>query len=369
MSDFKPVRIAIVGCGSIAKNGYQPRCLAYPNRIKLVGYFDQNRAGAEELQKVAGSGKVYASLDEVLADSEVEAVLNLTTINGHYPVSLAVLKAGKHVYSEKPISITVAQADELIKEAETRKLKMACAPSSPLGYEQQNVWARIRAGEIGTPHMVIGKFACTRLECWHPNADVFMTNGLSVVADATPYPLSCMTTFFGPVKRVFGFSRIVIPERTFQVGPKQGQSFKPTIPDSVMGLLEFGNNVRGFILAGWAGQSDTPPLEITGTEGIFSLNPHNDGNGIRFLSVKNSEQQKIPTPAKAFTNGLDWAKGVADFADAIRSDRLPRCSAYQARHIVEIADKLNIASQSGKLEDMQTTFPAPEPIGEVAPWE
>ncbi|HYF49672.1 MAG TPA: Gfo/Idh/MocA family oxidoreductase [Planctomycetota bacterium] len=369
MSDFDPVRIAVVGCGSIAKGGYQPRCLAYPNRVKLVGYYDQYRAGAEELQKVAGSGKVYATLDEVLADPNVEAVLNLTTVNGHYPVSLKALKAGKHVYSEKPVSITTAEADELIREAESRKLKLACAPSSPLGYEQQNVWARIRAGEIGTPHTVIGKFACTRLECWHSNADVFMTNGMSVVADATPYPLSCMTTFFGPVKRVFGFARIVIPDRTLQVGNRQGTAFKPTIPDHVMGLLEFHSGIRGFILAGWSGQSEVPPLEIAGTEGAFALNPHNDGAGIRFLSAKTHEQQKVPSPPKSFPNALDWGKGVVDFADAIRRDRLPRCSGYQARHIVEIAERLNEASATNQVIEMKTTFPSPEPIGEVAPWE
>ncbi len=365
----EPLRIAIVGCGSIAKNGYQPRCLAYPKHIKLHGYFDQNQAGAEELQKVAGSGKVYKSLEVVFADKEVEAVLNLTTLNGHFPVSLAALKAGKHVYSEKPVAVTVSEADELIREAEKRKLKLACAPSSPLGYEQQNVWARIRAGEIGTPHTVLGKFACTRLEYWHPNADVFMTNGVSVAADAAPYPLVMMTTYFGPVKRLFGFARNVIPERTLQTGPRAGTTFKPTIPDHVMGLLEFESGVRGFIYTGWSGQSDTPALEVTGTEGIFSLNPHNDGAGIRFLSVKGHESQPIPTPAKSYTNGLDWAKGVTDFAEAIRNDRMPRCSAYHARHIVEIAEKLNEASRTSAMIEMKTSFPPPPPVGEVAPWE
>ena len=369
MSTQEPLRIVIVGCGSIAKNGYQPRCLAYPKRIALHGYFDQNRAGAEELQKVAGTGKIYATLEDVLADPQVEAILNLTTLNGHFPVSLAALKAGKHVYSEKPVAMTVSEADELISVAEKKNLKLACAPSSPLGYEQQNVWARIRAGEIGTPHTVIGKFACTRLEYWHPNADVFMTNGISVAADAAPYPLAMMTTYFGPVRRLFGFARNVIPDRVLQVGARAGTAFKPTIPDHVMGLLEFDNGVRGFIYTGWSGQSDTPPFEVTGTEGIFSLNPHNDGAGIRFLAVKGHETQPIPTPAKSFANGLDWAKGVADFSDAVRTNRLPRCSAYHARHIVEIADKLNESSRTGAQVEMKTTFPAPAPVGEVAPWE
>jgi predicted dehydrogenase len=369
MSSFQPVRIVIVGCGMIAKSGYQPRCLNYKNKIELAGYFDQDKARAEDLQKTAGAGKVYAKLEDVFNDPNVEAVLNLTTIDGHYPVSLAALKAGKHVYSEKPVSITTAQANEAIREAESRNLKFGCAPSSPLGYEQQNVWSRIRAGEIGTPHTVVGSFSCTRLEYWHPNADVFMSNGLSVIADAAPYPLTMMTTYFGPVVRVSGFARILMPERELQTGPRAGTKFKATIPNHVMGLLEFENGVRGYIHTGWSGQSTVPALEIAGSDGSFLISPHNDGNGVKFLSAKSHESQPIPTPAKAMNNALDWGKGVADFADAIRTNRTPRCSAYQGRHIVEIAEKLNEASERGTSVALTTRFTPPEPVGEIAPWE
>jgi predicted dehydrogenase len=369
MSTSSPVRLVIIGCGSIAKGGYQPRCLAYPHLISLHGYFDQSRAAAEELQKIAGVGKVYASVDEVLADPEVEAVLNLTTINGHYPVTLAALEAGKHAYSEKPISISSSEADALIREATKRKLKLGCAPSSSLGYEQQNVWARIRAGEIGTPHTVLGSFACSRLECWHANADVFLTNGVSVAADATPYPLCVMTTYFGPIARVFGFARNTMPERTLEVGPRKGAIFKPTIPDHVLGALEFANGMKGMLYAGWSGQSEFPRLEIQGSEGAFSVHPHNDGMGIRRLSAKDHTIVDVPSPAKAFPKALDWGKGVADFADAIRRDRRVRCSAEQARHIVEIAERLNESSRTGLPVALTSRFEPMEPIGEVAPWE
>lgn len=369
MSAYAPLRTAIVGCGSIAQKGYQPRCLAYPNKVALHGYFDQDKARAEELRGIAGAGRIYASVEEVLADPEVEAVLNLTTIDGHFPVSLAALKAGKHVYSEKPIAMTTAQADELIRTSEVRGVKIACAPSSPLGYEQQHIWARIRAGDIGTPHTVIGTFACTRLEAWHPNADVFMRNGISVVADAAPYPLTVMTTYFGPVARVFGFARIVVPNRVLQVGPRKGTSFSPSIPDHVMGMLEFASGVRGFIYTGWSGRSDVPPLEVHGTEGAFALNPHNDGNGLKTWSQSGHDVKPIPSPEKSMKNALDWAKGVCDLADAVRTKRRVRCQPQHARHIVEIAEKLNESSQTGLPVALTTSFEAPEPVGEVAPWE
>jgi predicted dehydrogenase len=369
MPDFAPVRLVVIGCGSISRNGYIPRCLAYPHRIRLHGFFDQNRSMAEELQKTTGSGKVYGSLDEVLADQEVEAVLNVTTLDGHFPVTLAALRAGKHAYSEKPISISSAQADELIREATSRRLKLGCAPSSSLGYDQQDAWTRIRNGAIGVPHTVLGAFATPRLEYWHPNADIFLTTGVSVVADATPYPISVMTTYFGPIARVFGFARNIDAERTMQVGPRAGTTFKPTIPDHVLGMLEFVNGMKGLLFAGWTGNSEFPGLEIQGTEGILHVDPHNDGMGIRLVSAKGHDTQDISSSPKAFPKWLDWGKGVADFADAIRRDRPVRCSAEQARHVVEIAERLNESSRTGMPVLVQSRFEAPEPVGEVAPWE
>lgn len=176
MSDFEPVKTVIVGCGIIATQGYQPRCQAYPHKIELVGYYDQDISRAEALAQTGG-GKVYQSLDAVLNDPNVEAILNLTIQTGHYPVSLAALKAGVHVYSEKPVALGLAEADELVETADAMGLKFACAPVAMLGYVQQNVWTRIREGKIGEVVSAVGNFS-TPLDYWHPNADAFMMKGL-----------------------------------------------------------------------------------------------------------------------------------------------------------------------------------------------
>ena len=117
----------------IAAGGYQPRCQAYPHRIELVGFYDQDEARASALAERNG-GRVYKSLDEVLNDPNVEAIVNLTLHISHYPVSLAALKAGKHVYSEKPISIRTDEANELVETAEAMGVKTGvCAISDFLG--------------------------------------------------------------------------------------------------------------------------------------------------------------------------------------------------------------------------------------------
>ena len=364
MSNTTPVRTVIVGCGMIAAGGYQPRCQAYPHRIELVGYYDQDEARASALAEKSG-GRVYKSLDAVLNDPNVEAIVNLTIHISHYSVSLAALKAGKHVYSEKPISIRTHEANELVETAETLGLKLACAPSAILGYVQQNVWQRIRAGEIGDVISAIGNFGGP-LEHWHPNADAFLMHA-GPFRDVAPYPLTAMTTMIAPVKTVHGFARLAVPKRTLTQGPRKGTEFEVNEKDHGFAVLEFENGAHGLIYHSFTVASGIPPYEIHGTAGGFSLQAHDDGRGIQKFTPQDGWQDE-PSPPKSFT-GLDWGKGVADFADAIRSDRNPRCNGAQARHALEVCERIIESSDAGRPIDVVSRFPAPPPVGDVAPWE
>ena len=367
MSSFKPVKTVLVGCGMIGLSGYQPRILAYKNKIDLIGYFDQHSEGAKKAQAVAG-GKIYAKLEDVLNDASVEAIVNTTTADGHHPVSLAALRAGKHVYSEKPLASSVRQATDLIQTAAEMKVQIACAPSATLGYEQQSVWKRIREGEIGTPISCVGNFS-GKVDSWHPNADIFLNCAPGVIADAAPYPLTMMTLVLGPVKRLYGWSPISVPDRTIQAGARTGTNFKVSVPDHAVVLLEFECGARGLLMTSWTTYSEVPRFEIQGPKGMIAVNPHDDGRGIRRHTIEpNSDYINEPPPAKAYT-GLDWGKGVADLADAIRNNRPARCQATQARHVVEIAEATSEATRTGQPVELKTRFDPPAPVGDIPPWE
>lgn len=368
MVNTTPLRTVIVGCGMIAAGGYQPRCQAYPNHIELVGFYDQDKARASALAERNG-GKVYSSFEAVLADPNVEAIVNLTIHISHYPISLAALKAGKHVYSEKPISIRTDEANELVETAEAMELKLACAPSAILGYVQQNVWKRIRDGEIGTVISTLGNFGGP-LEYWHPNADAFLMHA-GPFRDVAPYPLTAMTTMIAPVKTVHGFARVAVPKRTLHQGPRQGTEFEVTEKDHGFAVLEFDEPkaqvAHGFIYHSFTVTSQIPPYEIHGTDGGFSIQAHDDGRGIKKFTAQSGWTDE-PSPSKAYT-GLDWGKGVADFADAIRNNRTPRCNGAQARHVLEVCERVIESSELGKPVDVSSRFPAPPPVEDIPPWE
>ncbi len=364
MSDFKPVKTVIVGCGMIASRGYQPRCQAYPHKIELVGYYDQDVSRAKELAQNDG-GKVYKSFDDVLNEPNVEAIINLTIHTGHYPVSLAGLAAGKHVYSEKPVALRIEEADQLVETADAMGVKFACAPVAMLGHVQQNVWKRIREGEIGEVVSAIGNFGGP-VEYWHPTADAFMQKGVGPFKDVAPYPLTAMTTMIGPVKRVYGLARITIPERMLHAGPRAGTHYQVTEKDHGFGLLEFESSAYGLLYHSWTARSEIPPYEIHGTKGVFSIQAHDDGRGIRKRTPMGDWEIEA-SPADAY-EGLDWGKGPSDFADAIRNDRPVRCSGKHARHVLEICERIFESADKGVPVDVISRFPAPVPVGQPLPW-
>ena len=92
--------------------------------------------GLEKAQRKAaehGIPKAYASGMELIADPDIDLVLNLTTPQAHYEYNLAALKAGKHVYTEKPLAMTFAEGKELVELAKEKGLLIGCAPDTFLG--------------------------------------------------------------------------------------------------------------------------------------------------------------------------------------------------------------------------------------------
>src|SRR5690606_13149357 len=132
-----PLRVVVVGCGNIA--GAYGEAMRSRSEIRILGASDIDPARAAAWVEKNG-GRAYASLDAVLADPEVEAVVNLTIQHAHVPVITSCLEAGKHVHSEKPLAATYAEARRLVELAEARGLRLSCAPVTWLGEAQQTAW-------------------------------------------------------------------------------------------------------------------------------------------------------------------------------------------------------------------------------------
>jgi predicted dehydrogenase/sugar phosphate isomerase/epimerase len=259
-----PLRVVVVGCGNIA-GGYGEAMQTRPE-IKILGASDIDPSRAQAWVTKYG-GRAYASLDEVLTDPAVEAVVNLTIQQAHIEVVTRCLKAGKHVHTEKPLAPTYAEASELVALADSQGLRLSCAPVAWLGEAQQTVWKLIREGRIGTPRVAYATVDWGRIETWHPNPAPFYAVG--PVFDVAVYSLTMLSAWFGPVRRVVAGGGILLPDRK----TKNGVPFKLTTDDFAVALLEFSGGVKARLTANfYVGEpaENRAGLEIHGDTGSIS---------------------------------------------------------------------------------------------------
>ena len=133
-------RIGIIGCGRIAQVRHIPEYTANPE-AQLTGFFDLNENRAHELATAHG-GKAYPSYRELLEDPSIEAVSVCAANNAHAEITVAALKAGKHVLCEKPMATTLTECEAMVSAArEAGKLLL-------IGHNQRLAKAHVRAKEL-----------------------------------------------------------------------------------------------------------------------------------------------------------------------------------------------------------------------------
>src|SRR4030095_12924064 len=284
---------------------------------------DMSRAEA----KAAQFGVTARPLNEVFADSSIELIVNLTPPSAHAEISRAVLNAGKHVYSEKPLATNRTDGAQLLELAERKGLRIGCAPDTFLGAGLQTCRKLLDDGVIGEPVAAVAFMTGRGMEMWHPNPDFFYQPDAGPMFDIGPYYLTTLVSMLGPVRRLTGSPRISFPGRLMTRHPLTGTKIKVNTPTHVTGVLDFVSGPVATVIMSfdvWA--ANLPRVEIYGSEGSLSLpEPNTFGGPVRVKSAKDEEWQEVPlTQGRTEeSRGL----GVRDLAAAILEDRPHRASA------------------------------------------
>ena len=359
--EHKPVSVGVIGCGNIS-GIYLESPGKFPI-LNITACADLDVARAEAQAAKYGIAKAY-SVEELLADPEIEIVINLTIPQAHAGVAMAAHNAGKSVYNEKPLSVEREDARKLLELAEAKRLLVGCAPDTFLGAGFQTARAAIDSGKIGQPVGAQAFFVSRGPEAWHPNPAFFYERGAGPMFDMGPYYLTAMTSLLGPVRRVTGTTRISFPQREIGSEPFKGQMINVTTPTHVSGLLEFASGPVGSILCSfdvWA--SSVPRIEIFGSEGTLILPDPNFFDGpVQFLKggVRNPEPENLPLVSDYTANNRGL--GVADMAYALRTGRQHRASGALAFHVLDIMHAIHESSAEGRHISLESSFPLPAPL-------
>ena len=350
--------IGIVGAGNIA-GGYARDAATHPEiRLVSVTDLDPDRAAAFAAEHGC---RAHASLDDLLADDEVDVVVNLTVHHAHYDVTRRALEAGRHVYSEKPLALTGAEAHELAELATSRGLRLGCSPSTFLGEAQQTTAAWVRSGRLGTVRAVYSEVPWGRIERWHPAPAPFYDVG--VLVDVGVYPLTLVTSMLGPARSVRAWGWDLMPDRV----TLDGESFRIGSPDLIVAAVELdGGVVLRLTTSFYVG----PPargrgsLEFHGDDASLALGSHQDFDALVEVGPYDGVYEPVALVREAY-RGVAWARGVAEMAGAIAEGRPHRASAEQAAHVVDILDAAATSMANGGRTVMVDSTFLPPPL---MPW-
>jgi predicted dehydrogenase len=357
MKHIRPLGVAIFGAGHVAGR-YVSQLRRYRG-IELTGVASRTAARAEALAAREGL-RAFASLDALLADPAVDIVVNLALPVAHAEITTRCLLAGKHVYSEKPLTMNHAEACRLVALANRRGLRLGSAPATFLGEAHQTAAKLIRSGRIGRVRVVYAEVNHGRIERYHPAPAPFFAVG--PLWDVAVYPLTALTALFGPVRRVCGFGRVVLPGRV----AKGGRKFRVKTPDFTLALLEFKAGPVVRLTANFYVDRDRSKgggsLEYHGDAGRIWTGDFQNFDAPVECAVGAEKYRRVP-PLRRPYRGVEFARGVEDLADAIRENRPHRATGEHAAHIVEVVAAIQRSIKAkGRSITVKSDFSPPAPM-------
>jgi len=359
MSNERKYRVGVVGCGKICAIYFEnlPRF----ENLEVIACADLDPERARAAAESHAIPKVLQP-EELLADPDVDIVVNLTIPSAHVDVARAALRAGKHVYNEKPLTIRRRDARELMGYAAQKGLRIGCAPDTVLGAGIQTCRRLIDEGAIGEPVGANAFFMSRGVESWHPNPEFFYKRGAGPLFDMGPYYLTTLVSLLGAARSVNGTARISFPKREITSEPHNGKVIKVETPTHIVSTIDFESGPIGNVVMSFdvAGSQFATSIEVYGSEGTLVVPNPNRFTGPALLRARGGEWHEIQDEHSYFEN---WrGLGVAEMAAAIEENRPHRANDRIAYHVLDLMHSTLDSADSGRRAELASTVGRPEPM-------
>lgn len=374
-------RIGVIGIGDIS-DVYLENLKKY-DIVEVVSCAARNQEKARKKAEQHGLLEYYPDGHKLIEQSEVDIILNLTTPDVHGEYNIAALKAGKHIYTEKPLAATLEQARTIMALAQESGLTVGSAPDTFLGGRLQTCRSLLDNGSIGKP-IGASAFVVSRGHEWHhPNPDFFYKPGAGPLLDIGPYYITALLSLLGPVVRVCGMSSRAFETREKKMAPGIGDKIPVEVDTHITANMEFANGALGTLITSFdIWDSHLPRIEIYGTEGTICLpdmdpldGPNLFGGPLWLRTEENSrwKGQPRPDPLPEWTDvpvdrrfsetGHDKNSrgiGLVDMAYAIRDRRPPRASGAIAFHSLETMMGILDSAAGRQFVEIKSRFDIPQ---------
>jgi len=354
------IKIGIIGCGNISDIYLQNLTSTFVN-TEVWAISDLVEEKVLEAQKKYNIKNVF-TMDEMLNCKEVQIVVNLSTPKYHFEICKKVLEAGKHVYVEKPLSLTLEQGMELKELAKQNNLLLGGAPDTFLGAGIQTCIKAIDDGLIGDVIGATAFMVCHGHESWHPDPEFYYDIGGGPMFDMGPYYLTALVSMIGPAKTVVGMNSITFKQRTITSEKKFGNIIDVKVPTHVTGTIEFKNGAIATVITSFDVWGSTlPRIEIYGSRGTLIVpDPNTFGGEVKIQTYFENEFKDLPLTHIYSENSRGI--GVADMADAISNNRVNIASGDLACHVLEIMHAFHDSAEKRTFIDLKTDCDRPQAL-------
>jgi predicted dehydrogenase len=334
--------IGIVGCGNIFER-YVTGLRRFDD-VQIVWCADLDRALAERRAAkldIPNAG----SPDEAAADElgAASLVVNLTPPAAHAQVTGDFLDARKHVYTEKPLATTLADARDVLAIAARHSLRVGAAPDWLLSRSARAARAAMEAGRIGEPVAASAFITHSRLEHWHPDPRGFFLPGAGPVFDLGPYYVSVLVHLLGPVRTVAALQTSGLATRPVTAPDRVVDTLDVHVPTHAAAILEFDSGaVANLTMSFETWERTMPFIEIYGTAGTLSLPmPHERDDAVKVKTHDDERWTELELP-----EGEDYVRGVGvvDMARALSTGAAPQASGALGYHVLEVLAAVDSSS-------------------------
>ena len=354
---MKKLRVGVIGIGDIS-NVYLNNLKKY-DAVEVVACASRGLEKAQRKAAEHGIPKAYASGMELIADPDIDIILNLTTPQAHYEYNLAALKAGKHVYTEKPLAMTFEQGRELVSLAKEKGLLIGCAPDTFLGGRLQNIRELIDSGRLGRITGGGAWFVGHGHEFHHPAPAFFYQPGAGPLYDMGPYYVTALLSLLGPVKRVCAMATKAGETRTVPSGPSKGQVLPVDVDTHINAILEFVCGAQVTLTCSFdVWDSELPRMEIYGTEGTVLIDEKDPISGPNLFGGDTNSHPYNSVSHAENPRGI----GLVDLVYALEEGRKPRASGEMALHSLEVMECILKSAHEHVFCEPTTTFEQPKPL-------
>lgn len=341
---MKQTTVATIGCGVISEIYLQNLTTRFPH-IRVKCCCDLRVESAQKRAEQFGIG--VCTMDEILSDPEIEMVVVLTPAPSHFGIIKQALLAGKHVYTEKVLSLTAKEAKELCALADEKGLYLGSAPDTFLGAAFQKGAQIMAEGTLGS---VSGfDVYVNRNLDWITNCFPFVRMaGGGILYDYGVYHLTVLVQLLGCVKEVCAVVENNKPIRvgTVEGTPDYGKEYAYPNEAQVTAILRMESGVVGTLtLNGESIGRDLCHFRIYCQKGVLELpDPNYFGGPVRVIRPR-MDWEEVPNdlPYSENSRGI----GPAEMAQAMEEGRINAANKEQALHVLSVMEAMLDSSKTG----------------------